>query len=148
MALCFAPFALIFGAGQDDRLVALLAVVHAGAAQAVIFNPAFAVDEKIHFEFPLLAHAGHGFPPLDLLCFGVIFAVFLPCNPPWEQGQGDLPLRVDGPTGRGIFLENALFSLRRCSYARAFHTPAAGSGFAANLLPCFVPQSNPGPQQV
>jgi len=53
--------------------MALLAVVHAGAAQAVALDPAFAVDEEAHFELPLLAHAGHGFL-LWLCCVSVSFS--------------------------------------------------------------------------
>ena len=57
---------------------------------------------------------------LNVLCFGAVFADFLPCKPPRNQGQGNFPLRVCELAGQGIFSENAPFI-----YVRVFHTPAA-----------------------
>ena len=125
--------------------MALLAVVHAGAAQAVVFDPAFAVDEKAHFEFPLLAHSGHGFL-LWICCVSVPFSQFFcPVTHLGSEGKVVLPLRVDGPAELGISSENApFFFLLVCSDVRVFHTPAAVT--ACRRIPCIAlaTQSNPG----
>ena len=59
-----------------------------------------------------------------MLCFGAIFAGFLPCKPPRNQGQGNFPLWARKLVGQAIFSENVPFIC-----VRVFHTPAAVTAY-------------------
>jgi len=110
MTWFLAPFALVFLAGQDDCPMALLAVVHAGTAQAVVFNSAFIVDEEAHFELHLLAHSGHGSPPSELSCFGAVFAVFFPVAHHENKGKVISPCGLVSLRDREFPQKTHLFS--------------------------------------
>ena len=49
----------VLRAVDDNRLVALLAILGTSLAKSVELNPPLAVDEQAHFESTLLAHSWH-----------------------------------------------------------------------------------------
>ena len=70
----------VFRAIDDSRPVTLLAIMNASLTKAIVFDPAFAVDEHAHFQSLLFTHSRHSLALLKKCDLGVIFADFFACK--------------------------------------------------------------------